>query len=176
MKQSAEEFLAELAKDKDFLEMQAAKQKAFEALERLCQEDEKELLNELSTLGFNVSSVWDFVNRKNDYWAAIPTLIKHLSIKHHPRVLSGILRSLAIKKLSGDPILWDKVAEIYLKTKSDDEISVPEERGLQEAALVALETLATKERISSLESIIKSRPTGDGIYYLKKSLKGLQKM
>lgn len=174
MAKTAAEFMAELAKNKNYQEKQASKQKALEARQRLYQEDQKGLLYELSALGFELTSVWDFVNSENNYWDAIPTLIKHLSIEHHPKVLSGILRSLAIEALSNDQALWDRVVEIYKTTRSDDEIAVPEERGLQESAAAALEVLASKERVSSLESVIESNPNGDGVVWLKSRLRDLQ--
>lgn len=173
MAKTAAELMAELSKNKDFQEKQASKQEALEARRRLYEEDQKGLLNELSELGFDLFSVWDFVNSENNYWDAIPTLINHLSIKHHPRVLSGILRSLAIEELSNDQGLWDRVIEIYKTARSDDEIAVPEERGLQESAAAALEVLASKERIPSLESIIESRPNGDGVAWLRNRLRDL---
>jgi len=174
MIKTAAELMAELAKNKGFQENQASSNEILEARRRLYQEDQKGLLNELSTLGFELSSIWDFVNSENSYWEAIPTLIKHLSIEHHPRVLSGILRSLAIKELSNNQALWDRVVEIYKTTRSDDEIAIPEERGLQESAAAALEVLASKERISSLENVIENHPNGDGVAWLKNRLKDFQ--
>ena len=68
--------------------------------------DQKEMIGELKALGINIQSVWDLVNSPNNYTCAIPILLKHLSEPHYPRVLEGIVRSLAIRDLRGNELWW----------------------------------------------------------------------
>ena len=53
-------------------------------------EDEKDMLAELRAVGIDVTSVWLI---KQDYTAfkqAVPVLVKHLAMEHHPKIIGGI--------------------------------------------------------------------------------------
>ena len=102
--------------------------------------DQKEMIGELKALGINIQSVWDLVNSPNNYTCAIPILLKHLSEPHYPRVLEGIVRSLAIRDLRGNELLWKTAVDLYTKTPPDKLIPEPYNRGLS-AALGLLFTL-----------------------------------
>lgn len=173
MGKTAAELMAELAKNKEFQAKKIARDKHFADLEKRYADDEKTLVEELNQAGFSVSSVWDFVNSKNDYLGAEPILVNHLKIHHHPKILAGIARSLAVTEFSGNDELWSLLIELYEKTSSDSDIDVPEERGSQEAIAVALECLATSQRVDSLKKLIASTPNGDGIQWLQEKLEEL---
>jgi hypothetical protein len=64
--------------------------------------DEKELVAGINALGFNISSVFDFVNSAASYPKAIPTLLRHLDLPHDPMIREGIIRALTIKGLDSD--------------------------------------------------------------------------
>jgi hypothetical protein len=59
--------------------------------------DEADLVDELRALGFEVSSIYDFVNTSAPYQTAYPTLVRHLRLPHHPRIREGIIRALTVK-------------------------------------------------------------------------------
>lgn len=164
---TAAEVLKLLAKDKEYQARTLEHDKKFEALEKMYKADEKAMLNELKEAGFLVNSVWDFVNSDNYYFAATPVLVRHLDVPHHPRILSGILRALAMPELSGNIELWDRIAEIYKQVRPDRNVSVPEERGLQEAAAIALEVLTTRNRLEDLKKLIRENSDADGIDWLE---------
>ncbi|ABL99561.1 hypothetical protein SHAM105786_17100 [Shewanella amazonensis] len=103
----ASDLIKKLEADPDYQEMQ--KRRALELKEReaVLAEDERSLLEELSLIGYAIESVWDFVNNNNrheflrkfngSYAGAYPTLVKHLTIEHHPRIREGIIRALTEK-------------------------------------------------------------------------------
>jgi len=174
MGKTAAELMAELAKNKEYLAKKSARDEEVENFERICASDEKQLVSELNESGFSVKSVWDFVNSKHDYLDAVAVLLKHLQIEHHPKILAGIARSLAIPALSINEQLWQVLVELYGKTPSDSAIDKPQERGAQEAIAVALETLATSSRSKSLEEVVKNNPHGDGVQWLHDKLEEIQ--
>jgi hypothetical protein len=63
--------------------------------------EEKPLLAELAVLGYRVQSVWDLVNSKTSYSAAIPVLLKYLQIARHPVLREGIARALTVREARG---------------------------------------------------------------------------
>ena len=171
MAKTAAELMAKLAKNKDYQARMAKKREQFAELERIYTLDEEPLVADLNDVGFSVGAVWDFVNSDNYYLDAVPVLLKHLKIKHHPKTISGIARSLAIKSLTGNEELWSTLIELYRKTPSNVNIEVAAERGSQESIAVALAILATESRVAELENIIKEHPNGDGMLLLKDAVK-----
>lgn len=167
---TAAELLARLAKDEEFQARKKAKEEKFAKLKELYEADEKSLIEELSQAGFSVSSAWDFVNSSNYYLKAEPILVKHLKIPHHPRVLSGIVRSLAVPEFSENDELWDLLVELYIETPSDSDVDIPEHRGLQEAIAVALRRLATPKRVGDLKRLVAIKANGDCIDWLQSKL------
>ena len=153
----------------------AAREEEIRLLKEIYDQDQKELVEELNVLDCNVESVWDFVNRKYDYPQAIPILIKHLNIKHHPRISAGIVRSLAVPVLKNNDELWQILVGLYQKTPSDKLIDVACERGLQQAVALALANNATKERIPNLKMLIAKCPDGDALSWLEKAIVKLEK-
>jgi len=166
MGKTAAELITELANNKQFQKDKAVRDKKHDKFAQACQSDEAGLVRELYQAGFKVNSVWDFVNSSNDYIHAVPILIKHLGIKHHPKIIAGIARSLALPELAENDQLWFTLIDLYKYTLPDYEIESPEYRGLQEAIAIALETLATEQRLHSLEAIIRDNANGDGIDWL----------
>ncbi len=167
MTKTAAELMAELENNQDYQAMKAKRKQHFSDLEKLYAEDEKVLVSEINKLGYSIESVWDFVNSKNNYLSAVSILIDHLTKQHHPKITSGIARSLAIPELSKDNALWSNLEKIYLQTESDAKIKDPINRGLQESIAIALEVLSTPSRAIRLKNIISNKPNADGIEWLK---------
>ena len=170
MGKTAAELMSELAKNKEFRAKKSASDERFADLAKKYAADEKLLVSELNQAGFSVSSIWDFVNSKNDYLMAEPILVNHLKVHHHPKILAGIARSLAVVEFSENDELWSLLVELYEKTPSDSDIGIPEERGSQEAIAVALDCLATPKRAASLKKLVANKPRGDGINWLQEKL------
>lgn len=167
MGKTAAELMAELANSQEYQTKKNARDEHFSRLEKMYGEDEKQLVEELKQSGFQVRSVWDLVNSKNDYLGAEPILLKHLKSKHHPRILAGIARSLAVPEFSCNDELWEFLVKLYGETSSDTDIAVSEQRGAQEAIAIALETLATAPRLDSLKKLVVKVPNGDGVHWLQ---------
>ncbi len=170
---TAAELMAKLKQDKEFQGKARAREEETKQQQAIFDKDQAELLDELSQLGYKVNSVWDFVNSPNDYMSAVPVLKKHLQISHHPRILSGIARSLAIAELSDDNELWNILVELYKATPSDVSISIPVERGAQESIAAALRVLANPSRVGCIESLLVDYPNGDGADHFKFALERL---
>ena len=171
MGKTAAELMAELAKNKEHQAQKKEQEQHFTNLDKMYANDEKQLVWELNQAGFSVTSVWDFVNSKNNYMGAESILIKHLRSKHHPKILAGLARSLAVPEFSGNNELWEVLADLYKQTPSDSKINIPENRGAQEAIAVALECLATASREESLKELVTAVPNGDGVQWLQDKLK-----
>jgi len=62
---------------------------------------EKDLINDLRTVGISISSVWDLVNTKAHYPEAISTLLNHLNLDYNIRIKEGIVRALEVKEAKG---------------------------------------------------------------------------
>lgn len=60
-----------------------------------------DLLNDLKKVDIDISSVWDLVNSKESYPAAIDILLSYLPKQFHPRNKEGIVRALAVKEAKG---------------------------------------------------------------------------
>jgi len=174
MAKTAAELMAELANDKQHQAKKAENERKTDELKNICERDEKDLVRDINNNGFSIKSVWDFVNSQNDYFDAIPVLINHLKIEHHPKILAGIARSLAVPQLADNDELWLILVGHYRSISSDKQIEKPENRGAQEAIAVAIEALANSSRVDELEKLIKFQPDGDGVDWLKDKIKALR--
>jgi len=170
MGKTAAELMAELEKDEKYQAKKLVRDAHFSKLQEMYKQNQKQLIRELNSAGFKVNSVWDFVNSKNNYMEAESILVRHLKQKYHPRILSGIARSLAVPEFSDNNELWERLTELYSETPSDKETDIPEERGTQEAIAVAIEVLATDDRKEDLKKLIEQNPNGDCIDWLKDKL------
>jgi len=93
--------------DPEYQEMRKRKDLELKEREVLLAADEQGLVEELAKAGYEVDSIWDFVNNNNrydflrkfegNYTSAYPILVKHLDIEHHPRIREGIIRALTEK-------------------------------------------------------------------------------
>lgn len=104
---SAKELIAQLRKNPDWVrrnEERECKHRAAVAQTRAELKPEQDpILLELAEVGHPVSSVWDLVNAKVRYPAAIPVLTKYLRLARHPVLLEGIARALSVPEAKGAP-------------------------------------------------------------------------
>ncbi|MBI1781170.1 MAG: hypothetical protein HYR66_07335 [Sphingobacteriales bacterium] len=82
----------------------------FEELKKQLDLEEKQLVKEICSVGYKISSVWDLVNTREEYPEAIPVLIKHLQRPYHSRIKEGIVRALGVGQAKGraNSILLDE--------------------------------------------------------------------
>jgi predicted Zn-dependent protease len=103
----ASDLMKKLEADPEYQEMLRRKDLELKEREVLLAADERGLIEELSEAGYEVESVWDFVNNNNryeflrkfegGYTRAYSIFVKHLDIEHHPRIREGIIRALTEK-------------------------------------------------------------------------------
>ena len=99
--------MKKLKADPEYQEMRKRKDLELKEREALLLADERGLIEELAEAGYEVESVWDFVNNHNrhrflrkfngSYAGTYPILVNHLNIEHHPRIREGIIRALTEK-------------------------------------------------------------------------------
>ena len=129
------------------------------------------MIEELRALGINIQSVWDLVNCPNNYTCAIPILLRHLSEPHYPRVLEGIVRSLTIRDLRGNELLWKTAVDLYKKTPPSKLIPEPYNRGLSAALGLLLSVIMTKKEFPEVQKLMTDYPDLDGRTFIQKAIK-----
>lgn len=160
-RKTAAELMAELSSDEDFQKAAAERDRKLAIFEHLLATDQESILRDLTSTGFQVGSVWDLVNSAEPYPAAIPVLLKHLELPHHPRILAGIARALAVSEAMGRNDIWDVLVDKYVSTTADEDIVEPERRGLKEGLAVALSALADRSRLEELMALIRDDRHGE---------------
>lgn len=106
MKSTAADVMKELAADAEFVQQRRAREQSRIAKAAELTQAELPLVAALRAGGIQLNSVWDLVNRKNDYPVAVSILIQHLHERYPEEILEGIARALAIPNaMSVRPIL-----------------------------------------------------------------------
>jgi len=98
---TAAELIARLQADPEWVrdhEEKEAKRKLFEAQ---LDAEERPLIAELAEVGILVTCVYDLVNARTSYPAAISVLARHLLLPYHTRIREGIARALTVKEARG---------------------------------------------------------------------------
>jgi hypothetical protein len=93
---TAAEHMAQLRQNPEWMARHAAHEAARMRREQELQREEENLLYDLRSVGIEVDSVWDFVNTANTYPAAIPILLRHLTLPYGKRTKEGIVRALTV--------------------------------------------------------------------------------
>ena len=121
----ASDLVKMLDKDPEYQTMQKRKDEEQRKAIKLLEIDEKELVEELRQIGYEVNSVWDFVNNNNRYNflrqfegrydSAYSILVKHLKVEHVPEVREGIIRALTEKE-ANEVASESLLEEFYIET------------------------------------------------------------
>jgi hypothetical protein len=93
------------------LESEARLKAAFEQSRR----EQAVLLSELKSAGINIQSVWDLVNTADKYPAAIPILLRHLTLPYSKRIKEGIIRALTVR-YAGPDVLRELIRQFCAET------------------------------------------------------------
>jgi hypothetical protein len=83
-----------LDKDPEYQERVRKREAQWAVLRAKLNEEEKPLVDDLRKAGVIVDSVYDLVNSRQSFPAAIPILLKHLHINYDHRIKQGIVRAL----------------------------------------------------------------------------------
>lgn len=109
---TAAELMAELAADPAYqADIQEQERKRQTRVAKL-RAEQAPLLHDLRKVGFELTSVWDFVNRANDYQAAYPVLVQHLQRPYHENIREGIARALTAKDARS--IAWCALRDAFI--------------------------------------------------------------
>ena len=113
---TAGELLARLEQDPAYLARQAERAERVRIAVEEDAREQRRLLEECAEAGFDIGSVWDLVNRANDYDRLIPILARHLRLTYSPPTIDGIARALALR--AARPY-WVNIAATFLETPAD---------------------------------------------------------
>jgi len=112
---TAAELLARLADNPDYQRKLREQESQRERLATELAADEADLVAEIRDSGVDVQSVWDLVNTNGRYRPAIPILVKHLNVAHHPRTIPGIARALTTPEAKG--IAFTPLVKLFQETE-----------------------------------------------------------
>ncbi len=116
-KMTAAELMATLAIDPNHRRMVEEKEHQRTTLEAELAVDETSLVVDCANAGVAIQSVWDLVNTSDNYNAAIPVLIRHLSVSHHPKTLEGVVRALSTHEAH---TAFDTLVALFKETKDSN--------------------------------------------------------
>ena len=88
--------MADLQRNPEFVARQKAREEEVSKRLEESRLEQGNLLADLKSVGVSAGSVWDLVNTREKYAAAIPVLVRHLSRPYSRRVKEGIVRALTV--------------------------------------------------------------------------------
>lgn len=158
---SATEFMAQLAKDKEYQEKKAAFDADLTERASLLREAEQPIVASLREAGVEVESVWDLVSTSEPYPAALPVLLEHLERGGYPeRVMESLGRALAVKP---SVAFWERLKARWLQAR---------DRGEEDGAAVALAASATNAQLDELIEFLSVEERGQSrIYFIRAILR-----
>lgn len=146
---TADELLAQLEKDPNFVARRNTQEHAFEAKAESLRIAEAPLVSALQVAGFDVSSVWDLVNTSYDYAGAVPVLLSHLERSYPSPIREGIARAL------GTPRAIDQWAVLRKRYESERDLRV------KDGLAAALSAVADDSVFDSLVELVRDAGNGE---------------
>jgi hypothetical protein len=107
--------MAQLWQNPEWVARHLASEAALKERQEQSRREQAPLLSELRDAGFQVESVWDFVNTANKYPAAIPILLRHLTVPYSKRIKEGIVRALTVS-YAGPDVLRELIRQYCAET------------------------------------------------------------
>lgn len=111
---TAAEAFAMLQNDPKYQARHQAKEQMLAEKEARARAEQKQLSEDLTTVGIHVTSAWDLLPVES-YPEAVPILIEHLQKPYSDGVLGGIARALTVREAVP---YWDILVKEYLKTEN----------------------------------------------------------
>lgn len=108
--------MAELERDPEYQERRAADEAKLAALAEERRAACQPVIDDLRSVGVDVSDTYELYQQPESYEVAIPVLLAHLDRDYPERVLQDIGHGLPFKP---DPTWWDDFKRLYLSTESD---------------------------------------------------------
>jgi hypothetical protein len=158
---SATEFMAQLAKDKEYQRKKEALDAELAERASLLREAERPVVADLQSVGRQVESVWDLVNTSDPYPDALRVLMDHLERGGYPeRVMESLGRALAVKP---SVAFWDRLKARWLGARDSGE---------ETGAAVALAACATTAQLDDLIGFLGVEERGQSrIYFIRPILR-----
>lgn len=123
---------------------------------------EQPIVEDLTSAGVEVRSVWDLVNTADPYPQALPILLKHLQRGGYPdRVMESLGRALAVKPSAAE---WDALRQLYLAAEGSGE---------EEGLAVALAASATVDHLDALIALLNESTRGSTRIHFLRPIKRL---
>ncbi len=151
---TAAEFLAELAKDDEFVQRERNRVEKAEARGRNLARQEAPLVAALSNAGVEVRSVYDLVMNDTPA-AAIPILWEHLHKDYDVRILEGIARAMATPLAA--PFFEELLEDFLRAPQSDNRANL----GLKYAIALAVGNSAKGSQVRRLIPLAEDENLGD---------------
>jgi hypothetical protein len=118
-----------LANNPEYVARVAERDRRIEQMKREFAAEEAQISREAATVGYRITSVWDFVNNAphpflprpfpEPYPLAYPLLVRHLGMPHHRKVREGLIRALTVR--DGGRFVIDALLE-HFRTERDAEL------------------------------------------------------
>jgi hypothetical protein len=99
---TAAEHMALLRKNPEWVARNAESEARLKEAQEQFRKEQAKLLMDLKDIGFQVRSVWDFVNTADKYPTAIPVLLGHVTLPYSTRTREGIVRALSVNYAGPD--------------------------------------------------------------------------
>jgi hypothetical protein len=120
------------------------------------------LVEDLRSVGWDVSSVWDLVNIDEAYPEALPVLVRHLGRPYPAVVRDGIARALAVRRAV---FAWDVIRDQYLKEN---------DRGAKDGLATALGAMVDRQHLDELIALVTDRRNGPSRLLMLRGLRRLR--
>jgi len=173
VRRKADEFLASLEADPEYVRRRNDQQRSMDRYMQELHDAEAPLVKDLCAAGVRVESVWDLVNTRAQYPAALPILFQHLQQPYPPSVKGGIARALAVPEAKQ---WWRTFVELFRSEPSgalndvktalavtlsgtadervvDDVIDLVEDSSHGEHRIMLLNVLARSSRSAAREAL-----------------------
>jgi predicted nucleic acid-binding protein len=147
-RKTANQFFAEIEADPARRAVRDARNAELQARQEELGRAEAPLVAELRAAGVVVNSVYDLVNTREPYPAALPILIKHLDFEYPPQIVDGIARALAVPAAR---IAWRKIVERYKSNR---------DHGAQQGLALAIAYTANDDLIDEVIELARNREYG----------------
>lgn len=161
--QTAEELMAQLARDPDYIKRRETQEQTRQAGIASNMRDARALIEDLGEQGFQVKTIADLFNNKMSYEAAIPLLLRWLPRISNPDVKEDIVRALSVswaRPSAVEPLLF--------------EFDRAEEPGLRWATANALAVVADDSAFPRIASWVKDPTKGSAREMLAVALGNMQ--
>jgi hypothetical protein len=148
---TAAELMSSLRSDPKWAAQQEERQRAMQQRTLEDRKAEEPLLSELRAAGIAVNSVWDLVNTKAPYRAALAILLKHLRQPYPSRLREGIARALAVPEAHDG---WPVLVEAF---RQEQDAST---QGVKWALACALGASGTDAELKDVIQLLRDRSLG----------------